>query len=254
VPLAPGEGKLEVLPGGRVAELAARPPLSLLQPKNHGHGAWIFVGNLGGGLVGGDVLSLEARLAPGATAFFSTQASTKVYPSDTPSAQVMRIAVGEGATLVSIPDPVVAFAGARYRQDTAISLARGAKLVWLEAFAGGRVESGERWAFARAESRLSIAREDRPWLDDAWLLDPAHGGLAERFGRFHAIATLVVVGTTLPVIGSTQDAIAAASPLGDDAHIVRFAAVSTQFLTAHLRAWLTPIAGLLGDDPFARKW
>jgi len=151
--LAPGEGHVEIARGGVVTSLAARSPLALLTPRNHGRAAWTFVANLGGGLVDGDRLSLAVRVAPGAAALLATQSSTKVYPGS--SAQEIRAEVGDEGLLVSLPDPVVCYAGARYRQEATVSLARSATLIWLEPFAAGRLEHGESWAFERLESRRS---------------------------------------------------------------------------------------------------
>lgn len=253
--LGPGEGLLEIAPGGAVTTLAASSPLALLTPKNHGRAAWVFLANLGGGLVDGDLLSVDVKLAAGAQALLATQSSTKVYPGS--SGQRLTVDVGDEALLVSLPDPVVCYAGARYRQEATIQLGHAASLIWLEPFAAGRVEHGEAWAFARLESRVTVSREGRVVLADGLLLDPRHGELATRFGRFHALATLVAIGPaarTLRSVAGSPEVMAAQSPLGDDGVVVRLAAVSTQHLDSHLRSRLVGLAQLLGDDPFARKW
>jgi len=261
--LAPGEGTVEIAPAGVLPRLAARSPLQLLHPRNHGHAAWVIVASFGGGLVDGDHLRLDLKVLPGAVGYLSTQSSTKVYRGT--ASQRIEADVAEGACLVSVPDPVVCFAGASFTQRQHLRLAPTASLVWLDALSAGRVEHGERWQLARFESHLAIERDGRPLATDGLVLDPAHGVLTERFGRWNALATLFAIGPLAaplralwlaapPRLVKNAPALVAPSPLGDDAVVTRVAAVSVQALLAALRPLLAPIPALLGDDPFARKW
>ena len=106
---AAGRGELEVVrgPDGRsvVARAYATSPLRLLTPSNHGHAAWIYGSSYGGGLVDGDAVTLDVDLAPGAAAFVSTQASTKVYRSCRGTRSDTEGHIGAGALLVLAPDP-----------------------------------------------------------------------------------------------------------------------------------------------------
>ena len=55
--------------------------------------------------------------------------------------------------------------------------------------------------------------------------------------------------------GSAADAVLiAASPLGEDACILRVAAERFESASRALRSSFTLLASVLGDDPFARKW
>src|SRR4029078_9252933 len=54
-------------------------PLRWLTPRNHGPAAWVYTSSYGGGLVGGDHLCLTISIGAGASAFVSSQASTKGY-------------------------------------------------------------------------------------------------------------------------------------------------------------------------------
>ena len=260
-----GSGLGGAAPGrvvSRVVRCAATAPLRVLTPENHGRAAWLFLSSFGGGLVGGDALRVRLGVGAGAAAYLSTQASTKVYPGE--SSQSLDVDVGEGGLVCLLPDPVVCFAGARFRQSQTVRLARGASLVWLDALGAGRVEHGERWAFERYESHTRVEREGRPFLEDAVCLDRAHGDLGERMRRFSAMATLAAVGPGTEALralwGETgalargAAAVVAPSPLGEDAAVVRVAAVSMRELLGTLARLLAPVAGLLGDDPLARKW
>jgi urease accessory protein len=244
----------------------AESPLRLLTPRNHGHAAWVFAATFGGGLVDGDTIDLDLTLAPGSTGLLGTQASTKVYRCPTSVCrQRLSAAVDPDALLILVPDPVVCFADARYEQSITIDLAAEASVVALDTFTAGRSARGERWQFARYASRLTVTRGGAPFLHDAMILDPAHGALASRLGRFDAIATIVLAGPRAralreaAIARAPRPARAAAivesvSPVGDDGALIRVAGASIEAVTTAARAYLTDVGTMLGDDPFARKW
>jgi urease accessory protein len=238
----------------------AESPLKLLLPKNHGDGAWAFVASFGGGLVNGDAIRLDVDVGDGATAMLSTQSSTKAYRGS--SEQRLRARVGRGALLVAIPDAVSCFREASYEQRAHMELEPEASLVFLDAFTCGRSARGERWLFARYASRTRIDVAGRNVLTDSILLDPAHGPLPARMGRFDAFATLVALGPRARTIAESflsvpfspgSPSVQAASIL-DDGAILRVAATSAELCACAVREALTPLPSILGDDPFARKW
>jgi urease accessory protein len=257
-----GHGILAVARGATgsvVTRAVARSPLQLLVPRNHGHAVWAFLSSHGGGLVDGDEVVFEVEVDAGAAALLTTQASTKVYRSPRGCRQRVSATVGDGGLLVVVPDPVVCFAGARLEQSIAIDLGDGASVVLVDSTTAGRVAHGERWAFARYRSVLSVSRTshggNRVLVHDAIELDPRHGPLAARLGRFDALATVIAVGpkAALREVPRADDFVAATSPI-PDGNLVRVAAASVEALHCGLRIILGEIAPLLGDDPFARKW
>jgi urease accessory protein len=233
----------------------AESPLRFLTPRNHGTAAWAYTSTLGGGLVDGDRLELDITVGPGAHAFVASQGPTRVFRSAAGCASTAVARVAEGGALVLAPDPTACFAGARYTQTTEVTLAPGASLALWDVLSAGR----ERWGFTRCSSTLRVP----PYLDETWLLDPAHGALEERMGRFGAIGTLLLVG---PLFAATADSVRSAvdaspaspgaplvesaSPLRDGALVLRLAAVSVQQLVLRLRQHLTTLPSLLGDDPW----
>ena len=248
-----------------LSQALAVSPLRVLTPRNHGNAAWVFLASLGGGLVGGDRLSVHADVAEGASAFLSTQASTKVYRSPRESFSSLTARVERGAALAIAPDPVVCFAGARYGQEITVSLARDASLLLVDSYTCGRSARGERWDFARYAARTTVAREGAPVLIDATRLDPAQGSIAERMGRFDVVASLLAMGPLFAPVRTTilasaaapspgSAAIAAASPIGENGAILRILADRFESASRILRPSFSALAGVLGDDPFARKW
>jgi len=251
----------------------ASSPLRLLTPRNHGDGAWVFLSSLGGGLVDGDRLDIDVDAAPQTAAFIGTQASTKVYRSSRGTSQHLAIHAAEGASVALVPDPVVAFAGARYEQRIDVFLDVDASLVLFDAYTCGRAARGERWQFARFESKTTIAREGRLFFQDSTRLDPAHGAVAERMAGVGVIASVVVIG---PRFVAMRDALREAatstatrtpqrahsdgwtlcstSPLGSDGLVARIASDHFENASRALRRSFGALARALGDDPFARKW
>lgn len=269
-----------------VGRSLAASPLRILTPRNHGDGAWVFLSSFGGGLVDGDGLDIEIAAAAETLAFVGTQASTKVYRSARGTRQKLAIRAADGAALALVPDPVVAFAGARYAQQIDVLMARDASLVLFDAYTCGRAARGERWAFARFESRTKIVRDGRLLFVDSTRLDPAHGSIAERMGGFDVVACVVAIG---PRFASMRDALRAAapsppalsaearpqptwspavasppraraavicstSPLGHDGIVLRIVADHFENASRILRGSFGALARALGDDPFSRKW
>jgi urease accessory protein len=250
-----------------VVERRAASPLRLLCPQNAGGAAWTYTSTFGGGLVDGDDVRLRIEVGAGARALVATQASTKAYPCTRGASQAVEAWVGEDALLVVLSDPLVPFAGARVDASLAVELQHGATLAAVEGITAGRVARGERWAAARCQTRLRVRREGAPVLDDALLLDPAHGDVPTRMGPFDAWATIVLVGPA--ALAAAEALLASAGPphrlAGDVPAIelaapleggclLRIAAASTAILNARVREALACVASLLGDDPFTRRW
>jgi urease accessory protein len=265
----PGFGELEVIRGPQksvVSRALATSPLRLLTPANHGHAAWIYTSTYGGGLVDGDAMSLRVTVGRAASAFLSTQASTKVYRSPGGSDVEMRAVVDDEGLLVVVPDPVVCFASSRYRQAQRIELAGGAGLVLVDWLSSGRRASGERWAFEEYVSRTIVCHGGRLVLHDATALRADDGDLATRIGRFDVLALLVISGATIqceaaalvasinqqPIVRCANELISATSL--EQGCVVRLAGRSVEQVGRRIRQLLGFVPALLGDDPWSRKW
>ncbi|HLK37672.1 MAG TPA: urease accessory protein UreD [Polyangiaceae bacterium] len=264
----PGQGAVAVArvgPRTVVERALARSPLRLLLPKNHGEAAWVFLVNLGGGLVDGDRIATRVDVGERAAVLVGTQASTKVYRSPQGCAQHLEVSVAPAAWAAVVPDPVVCFAGARYEQRTRVSLARDASVVLLDGYTCGRAARGERWRFDGYSARTTVMREGGRPIVDAVHLDPRHGSIEERMGKFEVVLTLLAVGprfaplrevmlTRRPAPSPDDDEVVAASPIGEDAALVRVGARRFEGASRALRPSFGELVRVLGDDPFARKW
>ncbi|HLX64784.1 MAG TPA: urease accessory protein UreD [Planctomycetota bacterium] len=268
--MTPGIGRLRfesVRGKTAVVESFAASPLKFVQPNNHGSAAWVFCSTYGGGLLGGDAIDLSIDVGAETQAVLMTQASTKVYRSDSSARQTLACRIANGALFAAAPDRVACFAGSSLQQTQRYTLAADANLAVVDWISAGRLESGERWQFERYASRIEIWRENRLNFLDALLLDAAHGPLPKRMNRFNTLATVALIGPKLaPAAAALLDEIAqsgiekhaytriAASPLGADGAVIRLASVSVEALGARLRSILRCVCDLIGDDPWARRW
>jgi urease accessory protein len=266
--LAPGRAALraELVAGRSVfVERRARSPLRLLCPANAGSAAWAYTSSFGGGLVDGDDVQLGIEVGAGARALVTTQGSTKVYRGS--ARQETRARVAAGGLLALLPDPLVAFAGAGVASLIDVDLAPEATLVLVDSLEAGRVAMGERWAAERCELRIRVRVDGRPVLDDALLLDPAHGSVARRMGPFDGWATIVLLG---PFAHTAAEALVAverpAHRLAPDVRyldtavaladgcLVRIAARSAAVLAERVALATACVAEMVGDHPSTRRF
>jgi len=131
--------------------------------------------NVSGGLLGGDCLELRARIGAAASVQLTTTGATRTYRprAEAPdAAQQNHICVEEDALLEYVPDPIIPFAGARFRQQTSIHLASGAGLFWWEILAPGREAHGELFAYERIELAMDIWAANRLIAAERVRLEP----------------------------------------------------------------------------------
>ena len=127
--------------GGRTVLATARAdsPLRFVQPTFAGtSSAAVCLVTFGGGLVDGDRIEVDVEVERGATLLVFTQASTKVFRGS--SSQCLRARVD--GTLLLLPDPVAAFAGARYTQRVDVELGADGACVLFDGYTSGRAAFG----------------------------------------------------------------------------------------------------------------
>jgi urease accessory protein len=258
--------------GSTVTRAYAESPLKWLTPATRGEAAWVFASSYGGGLVGGDHLGVEIDVGDGAAAFLSTQASTKVYRSPAGASTRLAARVASGGLLVSLPDPVVCFASSDYCQTQTLAIDASAGLVALDWMTSGRRGSGERWAFDAYASTTSLRVDGRLVLHDAVRLSAMDGELASRAGRIDVLVVVIIAGERLAAQAARLVATVSAMPverrapvvvsaaplpglaLAPPGCVVRLAGEHVEDVRGVLRRLLDFVPGLLGDDPWARKW
>ncbi|KAK3104566.1 hypothetical protein FSP39_005088 [Pinctada imbricata] len=134
--------------------------LKFLLPTHTGSSncRWIFPITYGGGLVGGDTVEVKMEVRDGCCCLLTSQESTKIYhcEDEQVSCQTLRGKVGEGALLCVLPDYVVCYKEARYKQTQVFELTRTSNLVYLDWLTSGRMARQESWEFTSYHNNIDI--------------------------------------------------------------------------------------------------
>ena len=241
-------------------------PLQALEPMDlDGDGAaTLLLLNPTGGLLGGDRLETRLAVGPGCRVCLSTPSATRVYRSPG-AAAVQRLSahVGAGAALEWIPDHLIPSPGARLHQSAEIHLGADATLLYVDAWAVGRVARAEEWGFDLLDTSLAVHDEDGPMLRERAILagSPRRDGLGGTDGLPY-VATFValrpgrsewdqLVGTLQAVLDpGAAGGRAGVSTLGRGGVLARLLCPSAPALAASVEAlWAACRRHLLGLPP-----
>lgn len=161
--------------------------------------AYTWLVNPSGGLVGGDHLSVQTQLHAGAHVLMTSPSANRVYRSlSEPALQEICLSLGPHARLEWLPEVMIPFAGARFRQSIHVNLAPGATVVLWDAMASGRVARQERWAFVSVENEVRISTTSGLEVLERYRLAP--NGLPESVGlagSWDYLGSLFVIGDTV---------------------------------------------------------
>ena len=129
--------------------------------------------NPGGGYLGGDVYDVDVEVQDGARLLLTTQSATKIYrtPGE-PAVQRTRFALGPGASLEYVPDQLIAYRGASYRQETVVELAADSSLVMCDVITPGWSPDGKLFRYDEVRVRNEILRDGRLFALDNLLIRP----------------------------------------------------------------------------------
>lgn len=169
-----GQGKIELslLPPGRqvLTDLAYQYPLKLIAPDPHKsaqgkHVTLVFLLTYGGGLVGGDKISLKVSLAAHTRLILVTQGSTKLFKSPARSivsGQTLNVNIEADSALCYLPDPTQPFAESVYeqRQNFSVHPNGSSSLCILDWVSEGRRARGESWHLWRWRGRNEVRELD----------------------------------------------------------------------------------------------
>jgi urease accessory protein len=253
-------GRATVLTGCRSV-----PPLQVLAPVALADAAAVVsLLNPTGGVLGGDRLTIDATLGPGAHACLTTPSATRVYrTAGAPAEQRVRLALGPGAVAEWVPDHTIPSAGAALRQSLEVETGEGATLIAVDAFAAGRVARGEAWRFALLDSAITVRDARGLLLLDRLVLSGGERWNGLGFAEGHPyFATVVLIAddgihevvTGLPVLARTPGVAVAAARLPRRGALVRCLARDAPALTETLAAvWDLARLRLLGLRPLGLR-
>nr|WP_224167432.1 urease accessory protein UreD [Arthrobacter sp. StoSoilA2] len=195
----------------RVAERAGRSvaihqfhegALRVLRPHyldRSGQVCYVIV-NPGGAYLGADLFVVDVEVEAGAELLLTTQSATKVYRTPGSFAeQRMSVRLGEGARLEFVPDQLIAYREASYRQNSRISLHPTSSLVMAEVITPGWSPDGASFKYEELRLRNEIWIEDENGakllaLDNLLILPPVNdvAGMGFMEGFSH-LGSLIVV-------------------------------------------------------------
>ena len=128
-----------------------------------------------GGIVGGDVVALDATLAPGSHALITTPGATRFYRSAGPLAvQQVSAGIAEGARLEWLPLETIAYRGCWAQNHLRFTLAPGAQMMGWDVLA------------------LGLPAADAPFADGRFLQHLALPGLWQERGQIDGADRLLM--------------------------------------------------------------
>lgn len=144
-----------------------------------------------GGMVGGDRLSIDIQAQANTKVLLTTVAASKIYgsygqsqayPQGQLAEQQIQLKLEAGAYLEWLPQEMIVFDGAVYRQDLRVDLAPTACWLGWEITRFGRTARGERFLSGEWRSQTEVWQQGHPvWIDRQSLssgtamLDSPHG-------------------------------------------------------------------------------
>lgn len=118
-----------------------------------------------GGIVPGDRLQIDVRVAENGSALITTPAAGKCYRSDGRTSGMMQVLnVEAGASLEWLPQETILYDGCRTELITRVELARGACYTGWEIVCLGRPAGNELFDTGQCRQRIEVCREQAPLL------------------------------------------------------------------------------------------
>jgi urease accessory protein len=180
----------------RLAHLAETDGYRVKLPRTDGAPEAVVI-NTGGGMAGGDRLTLDVACADEARATVTTQSAEKIYRAeDRPCEVEVRLSVGDRAALDWLPQETILFSGARMRRNISVVMEESASILIAETLVFGRMHSGERLGEGLLSDRWRVRRGGSLcFADDARFEGQLDQLLSRRAvaASARAIATLLLV-------------------------------------------------------------
>lgn len=236
----------------------------LPRPVDDAHAEAVLI-NLAGGLTGGDRLAWQVTWRAGATATVSGQAAEKIYRASGATTAVIdtMLTVEAGATAIWLPQETILFDRARLVRRNRFEVARGGRLLAVEATILGRRAMRETVEAGLFDEAFEVYHGDRLVLADRQRFRGRIGELLARpaVGRGAvAFVSLLYVGDDAAMrLDTLRDSLGArpavATAPDPNVIVVRWLAASPVGLRADLVAALFALQNALGLPPrLPRVW
>jgi len=153
-----------------LSTLSFQYPLKLLSPRGVGQPCTsVFMMSYGGGLIGGDQISLSVHIEKECKLALLTQGSTKIFKQrkndagvSVTTGQKLNVRIEEGGLLVLLPDPIQPFADSAYSQEQVFEMLPESNLMLLDWLNSGRPARGENWTLSSFRSRNDVYEVHSP--------------------------------------------------------------------------------------------
>lgn len=141
---------------------------------------YYIIVNPGGGYVGGDAYRMKFSVADGASALITDQSAAKVYrtPGDF-VVQNMELNVGDGAVLEYIPDQLILYRDADFRQRITANVHPNGSLFLSDIITPGWSPDGGQFLYEQAHLLNEVYMDGEPVLIDNMRINP----LGSEFGE-----------------------------------------------------------------------
>jgi len=152
--------------------------------------AYFYIMNPGGGYLDGDFYKIDIYLEEAAEAVVTTQSSTKIYKTPLSHAtQELTIYLKKGSVLEFLPDPVIAYEHARFKQRTIVQMEQGASLIYADIYTPGWAADGTHFQYDLLQSKMEVYMDHKLILFDHIKLEPIEDdlkgiGYMEGFSHF----------------------------------------------------------------------
>jgi urease accessory protein len=124
--------------------------------------------NTGGGVAGGDRISIAASASPCSTLALTTATAERIYRATSAPTEIdVSLTVADDATLAWLPQSTIVYSGASVQRRIAAELTASARLLLAETTAYGRTASGEVMQAGRFNDQWRIKRDGRLVFADA---------------------------------------------------------------------------------------
>ena len=150
--------------------------LKVMRPVYHDESgqACYYILNPGGGYLDGDRYKMQISLKEQARLTLTTQSATKVYKTpNTHAYQETEIFLQAGSYLEYIPDPLIVYRHARYKQKNVIRMEKGATFLYSDIITPGWSPDGEQFSYDKLQLINEIYMDDELVAFDHIKLNPA---------------------------------------------------------------------------------
>ncbi|MFK4425399.1 MULTISPECIES: urease accessory protein UreD [Bacillus] len=135
--------------------------------------AYYYIMNSGGGYLKGDFYSININVHEDAKTYITSQSATKVYKTPNSYAlQELNVYIGENAVMEYLPDPLIMYKDAAYKQKTNIYMQNNSTLILCDSVTPGWSPNMEKFTYQYFDSLTKVYMENKLVVYDHLLLNP----------------------------------------------------------------------------------